>query len=103
ENLRAGLERLPLARALATIKCDVALPVAPTELRRRPPDAERLRALYARLEFKTWLAELGGASPPEAAVAGASPAGRYVAVLDADALDAWLARLAQAPLVALDM
>ncbi|HEY8553727.1 MAG TPA: DNA polymerase I [Burkholderiales bacterium] len=103
ENLRAGLERLPLARALATIKCDVALPVGPTELRRRPPDTERLRALYARLEFKSWLAELGGARPTEAAVAGASPAGRYVAVLDMAALEAWLARLAQAPLVSLEM
>ena len=60
ENLRAALKQLPLARQLATIRCDVPLTLKPTELERAPQDDASLRELFARLEFKSWLAELGG-------------------------------------------
>ena len=95
ENLRAALATLPLARLLATIKCDVPLAQGPRDLQRRPPDAAKLRELYARLEFKSWLAELGGAAAP----AGAAV---YETVLDEPALEAWLARLRAAELYAFD-
>jgi len=98
ENLRASLATLPLARTLATIKCDVALGAAASNLQRRPPDAPRLRELYARLEFKAWLAELGGLTPtPQASFAG-----KYEVILDEGALARWLARLEQARLIAFD-
>lgn len=58
ENLRASLAQLPVSRQLLTIKCDVALPVSPDDLRRREPDVEALREWYTRLEFKGWLARL---------------------------------------------
>jgi DNA polymerase-1 len=96
ESLRAAHDTLPLARRLATIKCDVMLDVAPAELRRRQPDEDRLRELYSRLEFKTWLAELGGARRAVTAVDG------YVAVTSEAQLDEWIARLEQAKLVAFD-
>jgi DNA polymerase I len=102
ENLRAGLSRLPLARELATIKHDVTLPFAPEELRRRPPDRERLRELYARLEFKSWLAQLGGVNGPLPAAAAAPVAARYETVLRDDQLDACIARLREAAVFAVD-
>jgi DNA polymerase I len=76
ENLRTALEQLPLARQLATIKCDVPLAFRPAELTRQAPDTARLRELFHELEFRTWLAELGGvnARPPGMAeVPGAKP------------------------------
>ncbi len=100
DNLRAALPHLPLARTLATIKCDVPLALAPSELKRRPPDTARLRELYARLEFKAWLADLGGATP--AATAAAAVVGHYETVADAATLARWLERLAHAELFAFD-
>ena len=99
DNLRAALPHLPLARTLATIKCDVPLALAPAELKRRSPDTARLRELYARLEFKAWLADLGGAAP---ATAAAAVAGHYETVADAATLARWLDRLAHAELFAFD-
>jgi len=63
ENLRGALDTLPMCRVLATIKCDVEMKFAPQDLRRTPPDNARLRELFARLEFRTWLADLGGTNP----------------------------------------
>jgi DNA polymerase-1 len=96
EALRGALGQLPLARSLATIKCDVALPFSADELERRAPEVERLRQRYSELEFKTWLAELGGAQPQPAARDG------YTTILDEPALEQWLARLARAPHFAFD-
>ncbi len=72
DNLRAALKQLPLARQLATIRCNVPLKLKPTELGRTPLDDAKLRELFARLEFKSWLTELGGvnrAVPPAGAAA----------------------------------
>jgi DNA polymerase I len=102
ESLRAGLARLPLSRELATIKCDVALDPTPEELRRRPADRERLRELYARLEFKSWLAELGGVNRPAPVAAAVPVAGRYETILSDDALDGWIERLNDSAQFAVD-
>ncbi|HUW99189.1 MAG TPA: DNA polymerase I [Acidiferrobacter sp.] len=69
ETLRASREQLTLAQALVTIHCDVILSVGPRELTPSAPDKAALQALYARLEFKTWLAELGTAPSPQTAPA----------------------------------
>ena len=100
ESLRASLDILPLSRQLATIKCDVDLDMRPQDLVRRPPDTGQLRELYRRLEFKSWLADLGGASAPAAAQVEALR--NYATITDMAQLDQWLARLAQAPLFAFD-
>ena len=55
ENLRATLDWLPQGKRLLTVKTDCALPVAPTDLRLGAPDADALRPLYERFEFKSWL------------------------------------------------
>ncbi|MDE1886916.1 MAG: DNA polymerase I [Gammaproteobacteria bacterium] len=115
EKLRAQKEQALLSRRLAVIRCDVELPVKPTDLKMRAPDAAALRELYARLEFKTWLRELDGGDtkPMEAAPASvaaasspltphASPEPSYATILDESALDKWLARLEAAELFAFD-
>jgi DNA polymerase-1 len=96
EALRASLEQLPRARSLATIRCDLRLPLAPADLARRAPDVETLRTIYGELEFKTWLAELGGVQSAPVSRAG------YETVLEEAALGQWLARLAAAEAFAFD-
>ncbi|MHB1360493.1 MAG: DNA polymerase I [Rhodocyclaceae bacterium] len=60
ENLRKHLDFLPLGKKLVTVACDLQLP--PAELTTQAPDQAKLAALYAELEFKTWLRELDGAA-----------------------------------------
>jgi DNA polymerase I len=131
ENLRKALDWLPKGRRLLTVKRDVALPLALADLGGRE-DREKLRELFSRFGFRTWLAELGGAA---AAVAGAPASGaaraaalsnasgtasaasapaaasadameakrrKYVMLADENALAAWLARMEKAELVGFD-
>jgi len=103
ESLKGALAHLPMARQLATIKCDVDLKLAPGGLRRQSPDAARLRELYSRFEFKSWLAELGGANPVGASAASlAHQDGAYEMISDMVALERWLARLQKSGLFAFD-
>jgi DNA polymerase-1 len=60
ENLRKALDWLPQARRLITVKCDVDLPQKYDELVAPASNPEQMRNLFERLEFKTWLRELGG-------------------------------------------
>ncbi len=130
ENLRQHLDFLPLGKKLVTVVCDLHLPVAIPELTPKAPDAEKLRELFTRLEFKSWLRELkegrnttnntapdnfsdGKArqsglrtvSPaPSILTAATTEPNRsgYVCILDGTQLNAWLSRLMAATLVALD-
>jgi DNA polymerase I len=112
ENLRAGLAQIPLARRLVTIRDDLALPLTFEALVPGPRDDARLRALYGRLGFKTWLEELGNAlastdaavtpATPAAPLVASSPATRAHTVVDADALAQLVAALERAPLVSFD-
>ncbi|ODU44733.1 MAG: DNA polymerase I, partial [Thiobacillus sp. SCN 63-374] len=106
DNLRAARDWLPQARALITIKTDVALPFDFDDLVLRPRDRDALRALFERYEFRTWLRELdaaatGAASTPEQDCSGEHRA-RYETILTEARLDAWIARLEAAPAFALD-
>ncbi|MEO8459582.1 MAG: DNA polymerase I [Dokdonella sp.] len=58
ENLRNALPQLPLSRQLATIKVDVELDRAPSDLALRGRDVTRLRDLYQRYGFTSALKEL---------------------------------------------
>ena len=101
ENLRASLEQLPLSRRLVTIKQDVALPVTPRELTRQPPDRAKLRQLYQRLEFRTWLEELlneAGDADPEQKEEDPD----YQLITTHEAFEQWYQRLAEAELFAFD-
>ncbi len=104
ESLRGALAQLPLARQLATIRCDVALDVKPEQLAAAPLDEAKLRELFARYEFKSWLAALGGvnrAAPPSGAAAHDAKE-HYETILDEKLLDGWIARLEKTEAFAVD-
>ena len=102
ESLKGALALLPMARRLATIKCDVDLKLVPQDLKRSAPDAARLRELYSRLEFRSWLADLGGTNPAPAPGGVPAPNAAYEMIADMAALEAWIGRLRAAPLFAFD-
>ena len=67
ESLRKALPWLPTARALVTVKsdCDLGGHVESVEaLADRGEDGERLRELFTRFEFRSWLKDIG--QPPPA-------------------------------------
>ena len=103
ENLRDNLDTLALSRRLVTIHCDVALELAPDQLHVQPADVDGLRELYTRLDFKRWLDELGDAGGAPLAPAGdAETAPDYETILTRKRFAAWLEKLRQAELIAVD-
>ena len=63
DSLRATLDWLPQGKRLLTIKTDCVLEHAPADLAPQVADAERLKAMYERFEFKQWLRDgTGGAA-----------------------------------------
>ena len=100
ENLRGSLDQLALSRQLATIKCDVPLEKELEALVISPADEDTLRQLYAELEFKTWLSELGGLN--ESVEAETVKATRYETVVDMSTLNKWVEKLTKAPYFAFD-
>jgi len=132
ENLRKALPQLPLSRQLATIRTDVELDRAPNELHLLDRNVEALRGLYKRYEFNAALKDLEAAADSatslprtQESVEGApgemesrvrgndepagptldaalSGPGSYELVTTPEQLDAWLARLRTADLIAFD-
>jgi len=117
ENLRANLEALELSRRLATLDCNVKLDHKPEELVRREPDKPRLRELYTRFEMRALLRALdGGATDAPATSLPVSsttttaadgtqtprPPRQYETILTLEALQALIARLNAAEVIALD-
>jgi DNA polymerase-1 len=117
DRLRAALDTLELSKELATIRCDVELPLHVADLTFPGPDVERLARLFERLEFGRLLRRIRSEAPqsgasaaePTQAAAGDTPApsariqGRYEAILAAAELDRWLAKIAAAPVTAIDV
>ncbi|MDQ3511862.1 MAG: DNA polymerase I, partial [Pseudomonadota bacterium] len=124
ENLREVLDRLPMNRALATIRTDVPLDQTPEQLQLRERDAATLRTLYSRYGFKQALRDLeGGAAADDkagmrntaagyargVAAAGESPdqalsvPGAYDTVLSDEQLQQWMAKLRGAKEFAFDV
>ena len=122
ENLRAAAPRLPLSKALVTIKTDCDLTGELTHwpqldgLRMRAPKEDDLLAFYERFGFKSLTVKKPAGAPAPAAVspaqgdmwADAAPqsavqgALSYDTVWDEAGLQALLQRLQEADLVALD-
>ncbi len=125
ENLRKALDWLPTARKLVTIRtdCDLSPHIVSVDasLDFAAEDDARLRALFERCNFRTWLREVeqrglaGAASdavqagvdfaapPPPVTNGGAQGLSLEYETVDTDAaLDRWLAVISAAPLVAVD-
>ena len=73
DSLRATLDWLPQGRRLLTIKTDCALEHAPSDLAPQVADAERLKAMYERFEFKQWLRDGTGRETRADAKGAAAP------------------------------
>ena len=107
ESLRENIEKLKLSRQLATIKCDVELPIALEDLKQGQPDVAALRELYRDLGFRKLLNALDE-SPADASGEEAAPAPRaevatdYITVLDQGTLDSWMDQLKAADRFAFD-
>ncbi|MFC1688800.1 DNA polymerase I [Pseudomonadota bacterium] len=96
ENLRAAVEQLPLSRELATIRRDLDLDDQPMELKRGEIDKPSLTEALKRFEFNSWLQEIdkkADEKPPET---------DYHTISSHDELDALIAALGEADLVAFD-
>ena len=98
ENLRASLAVLPLYKALATIKTDVALPYTPQQLFIKDPDNIKLKIMFKDLDFKKWLQELAEPALQEQIVANK----QYEAILTKEKFEHWLHKLKTAKLFAVD-
>ncbi len=96
ESLRAHLDELALSRRLATIDCALELPEAALE--RRAPEVERLRELYGRLELRSLLRQLPGATgEPTATPGSAATDGPAAAATEPAAPDPGFASAPDAP------
>ncbi|GAA1950522.1 DNA polymerase I [Microbacterium deminutum] len=94
QNLREHLDDVRRNRALNRLLRDVVLPVGPQDLAVQPMDAQAVRDIFARLEFKTLIprvAELAGIEQQMAAVTSAAAVPMPVAAEPSPAdLRAWL-------------
>jgi len=128
DNLRAALDWLPMGKKLVTVKCDVELPKRYDQLIAPAQDTEKLRAMFERFGFKTWLRELSQGStlspalspqgrgsetartfnsPPPFAGEGRggdlfASTGNYETILTDAQLDAWIEKISHADLTSLD-
>jgi DNA polymerase-1 len=118
ENLRAARDWLPTGRRLVTVKCDVALDKKFDELAAPTADNEKIKELFERFGFKSWLREVAGETPAKKERATANVDQRqfeqaplpstvndtsnYESILTDAQLDAWIEKLMAAPLVSID-
>ncbi len=120
ENLRASLPWLLRARELLTIKTDCELSShlpSLDDLHAVAEDAPKLRELFERYAFKTWLRDIAAVAEKPAGEALTIAAGivsttaevltdtvgrNYECIVDEAGFERWLAKLQQAELVAVD-
>ncbi|MBP3229027.1 MAG: DNA polymerase I [Bacteroidaceae bacterium] len=69
-----AVESIRLAQDLVTIRTDVPLPCAITDLKVSQPDNDALRQIYERLEFRSFLSKLSPAASQSQSAAVAQPA-----------------------------
>jgi DNA polymerase-1 len=102
ESLREHMPSLDLSYKLATIRCDVPLDVEANALNLQKPDQASLREWYQRLEFKSWLTDMGDGDESHTSRAKDETTADYQIVLDQKTLQSWLQRLQKAETFAFD-
>ncbi len=104
ESLRDNIESLQLSQTLATIACNVELPVGIDDLAPAAPDTDALRELYTRLELRTLLKALDadGAPATDAGAAAKEPSAAYTTVLTKREFARWKKKITSAKLTAFD-
>ncbi len=112
EYFRGAIDQIPLSRQLATIRCDLELPLGVEDLELSPPDLEGLREWLKRLEFNSWLRQIESEpfepknntepKPQEVHVAPTKSETEYETILTEAAFESWLKILEGAELFAFD-
>jgi DNA polymerase I len=107
ESLREHIEQLRLSRELATIRHDLELPFSADELNRAAPDVDALRKLYTEFELRSLLRQLNEQSGAPAARKPAAlereeEKADYQVLLEEKDFQAWLRKIDEASLVAVD-
>ena len=114
DNLRNSLEQLSLAKQLTTIRCDLDLPFAITDLKRQDVNSSELKIDLAELGFTSWLksletpVEIKTTEPQHkkdtevAVLQPSTPSIEYETILTEQQLQKWLEQLEQAELFAFD-
>ncbi len=100
EKIAAAAEDLPLSKRLTTICLDVPIEFEPEKLTLCPPDVERLRSLYLKLNFTALARELG--APSSTSEAAAAPIAAPVAAAQDAQGDLFAAPVAAPQLSLLD-
>ncbi|MDA0237805.1 MAG: DNA polymerase I [Proteobacteria bacterium] len=107
ENLRQALEWLPTTRKLVTLRDDIELDINVEDLAYKPEKKDVLAHLFEKLNFKSWLAELG--SGQEEASESTMITNlktdvphEYELITSASALDAWIKQIYNSDLTAID-
>ena len=96
ERLAANRQQALLSRELATVSTRVPVDQGLEAFRRQEPDWERLRALWAELEFDTLLRQLPAREAPSL------ESESLPSLAGAEALDRWLAAVPAGDAVAMD-
>lgn len=102
ENLRATLEQLPLSRTLVTIKTDVELEQSPEQLHIKSADKEKLKTLFQKMEFKTWLGEIIS-NGDVTKIATKEIKNNYKTILTEKEFNTWIKKIESAKLFAVDL
>ncbi|MFT6275553.1 MAG: DNA polymerase-1 [Halioglobus sp.] len=99
-KLEAEQDNARMSYTLATIKTDVVLELAPSELRNSEPSKDILLEWYNRLEFRSWTEEL--LEDNEVPVITEAVVGEYDIVTDAESFAQWMEKLRDAEFFAFD-
>ncbi len=97
ENFRNAIDQLHLAKELVSLKLDVDVEFDLDAFKIAPPDIGKLRELYTRLEFSSWLKALDSSkndSSPEPI--------RYSTIMDEASLERLIDRIVACGFVAFD-
>ncbi|MEC9374896.1 MAG: DNA polymerase I [Pseudomonadota bacterium] len=99
-------EQLLLSYTLATIKCDLDLPIEVEKLKRSKVDKKALSEIYQELELRSLLKKLASKNEidakPEVSTTKLEKKNRYETILKAAQLSNWLEKIDSQDLVAFD-
>lgn len=95
-------EQAFLSKNLATIRTEVDLPYSLEDIKNQPEQTQELAELYAELEFKGWLDELGSSDTKMEPTNEPNHTVNYQTIFTQSELDTWLERLKNSELFAFD-
>ncbi|MBF0168872.1 MAG: DNA polymerase I [Alphaproteobacteria bacterium] len=104
EALLDNRDKALMSRRLVLLSEDAPTPIAIADMVRCTPDPQKLRAFFARMEFRSLQAKLGGNVPlaSSAAEPAPTPQMRYELIQDEARLAAWIKEALAQGLVAVD-